>query len=265
MPGPESYGGGTSGEHEQSAYDGRSGEPPAERVGVGGAQKFKCLGRGWPGLRGFREQLQRNGNQRAPGLLEGRTVQNPFRGVEWRVTTERMPSCGHFEEDQARREDVAGGCSGMAQTLLGRHVAQCSGGAGASLRDSGGGVDDETRQSEIEHFDIAVGANRDVLGLDIAMNDAVGMRRGETFEQLDGVEVRICGRDWLTKNFAQRSSFHKLHHQDGPAIRFQHLVDRYDVGMIQRGGGLCLREQIVRSGLRQSGRGRQELHGNGTA
>ena len=38
---------------------------------------------------------------------------------------------------------------------------------------------DDARQAEVEHLHVAVAAHHDVLGLDVAMDDAGGVRRGQ--------------------------------------------------------------------------------------
>jgi hypothetical protein len=74
-----------------------------------------------------------------------------------------------------------------------------------------------------------------VCRLDIAVNDAPGVRRIERFGNLDG--QRQQGRKLhrtAGDSIPQRRSLEELHHDEIRILVASNLVDRADVGMIQR-------------------------------
>ena len=102
--------------------------------------------------------------------------------------------------------------------------------------------------AEVEHLGVAAVGNHQVLGLEIAMDDAGGMGRTKRVRHLHEklertLEVETAGLDRL----AQRLPRHELHRDvehrrsERDAVPFRRaltdVVDRDDVRMVQRGCG----------------------------
>lgn len=91
------------------------------------------------------------------------------------------------------------------------------------------------RETEIEHFDVAVGANLDIRRLQIAMNDSVIVCRFEGLRDLGRDPNRFRERNGATADaIGERRTLDQLHHKRGHRrIDFQ-AVDRRDMWMVQR-------------------------------
>ena len=90
-------------------------------------------------------------------------------------------------------------------------------------------------QTEIEHFDRAVGTQLDVGRLQVAMDDAVIVRRGERVSYLSGDWNRLVERDPSTREaIGQRRSVDELEDQRSRFPDVFDAVDRADVRMIER-------------------------------
>ena len=94
-----------------------------------------------------------------------------------------MAACAQFVEHEPKRKYVSCRCQHLSARLLGRHVAERSNQqtrAQAFL-----GASHILRQSEIDYLEVAVGANHDVLGFDIAMNNPVAVSGCQCFSDLN--------------------------------------------------------------------------------
>jgi hypothetical protein len=187
----------------------------------------------------------------------------------WRASTgehvtdglalKRLPAGEHFVEHHAEREHVAPVIPAHAARLLRRHVR---GGAenraglrtlGAvalakvahgrqrrRIREARGRLDRAVlvtglRQPEVQHFDLVVRCDLDVRGLEIAVNNALFVRRFERFRQLTrdvhgGNRRHGPGRQHL----AQRLARDQLHHQEMAPLSFLQAEECRDAGMIER-------------------------------
>ena len=149
----------------------------------------------------------------------------------------------HLVEQAAEREHIGAAVDALAGHLLRRHVAERS--QHDSLRRArhgraigAGGVETLQRQPEIENLDVAVAGQEDVLGLEVAMDDALGMRRrqpvGNRRRNLD----RLAPRQRTPSRSAREGcAFEQLHHGERNAIGDGELVDRQDAGVGERRDG----------------------------
>ena len=132
-----------------------------------------------------------------PGLLVGDGVH----GVERRLALEGELGRDHLVEDDAQREDVAAPVELLAAGLFGAHVAErahdragdgldAAAGQGPGEIDGQGGLVgdglDELGQAEVEELGVAVPGDHDVVGLDVAVEDAGVVGLGQALGDLDG-------------------------------------------------------------------------------
>ena len=108
-------------------------------------------------------------------------------------------------------------------------------------------VVDDARQPEVEHLHVAVGPDHDVLRLDVAMDDAGGVRGGERARHLAAdVDRRcraVCG---ALDDRAQRPPVDELLHDEELAgRRLADFVDGDDVGVVERRGGARLAQEAL--------------------
>ncbi len=91
------------------------------------------------------------------------------------------------------------------------------------------------RQPEIQHLHRAVRTYLHVRGLEIAVNDALLVRRLERLGDLPRNRQRLVERKRpLHDAVRERRALDELHHQRGHAARFLEAVDVGDVWMVQR-------------------------------
>jgi len=93
-------------------------------------------------------------------------------------------------------------------------------------------------QSEIEHLDAALVGDLDVAGLQIAMHDPRLVRDVERVGNLPRVIDRLVDRDRSRGDtIGKRVARYQLEHEGRLTAALDHVVNRGDVGMIERGEG----------------------------
>ena len=222
---------------------------------------------GGPGRQGVRLVLDDRG-QRLDGALP----------------LERRPPAHHLVEHRAEGELVGAMVHWPTARLLGRHVPDRAhddpgggvGGAlhvgpGRHLRDvlAGRPIPDapvaaQLGEAEVEDLHVAVARQHDVLGLEVAGDDAGGVRPREPVGQLAGDVEHPPGRqrELGADEVAQRAPVHELHHCEGQPRRLADLVNRDDVGVVEGGGGPRLLSEAAKA-VWDLGKGfRQELDGD---
>ena len=160
--------------------------------------------------------------------------------VDGGVAGERLRPGQHLEEDEARGIHVAAGVGDPALHLLGGEV-----GDGAEDHPVRGGARlrrHRPGEAEVGDLDGAVGAEDDVLGLDVAVDEPgrVGGREGLE-HRLEDVErgargERALGLDDLPEGLPGDV----LHREEHLAGVLALVEDLDDVGVAQSGGGACL-------------------------
>jgi hypothetical protein len=104
-------------------------------------------------------------------------------------------------------------------------------------------------ETEVEHLDDTVGRDHHVAGLQVAVDDALGMGGGEGVRDRDRDAQRFAqAHPALRDQAVEGLPGHELHHDEVDAVRRLDLVDRDDVGMVERGGGLCLLDEAGTAG-----------------
>jgi hypothetical protein len=153
------------------------------------------------------------------------------------------PSAGqHLRDRRAEREDVAACIQRLTAHLLRRHIRdrpECLAGRGdervghrfpdALL------ITHQLGQAEVEDLRLILFGDEDVRGLDIAMDDALRMRRHQRLGDLQrqaehGFRFQPRG----CEQFGERAPFERLHDDEVRAFVLVDVVDRADVRMVER-------------------------------
>ena len=128
--------------------------------------------------------------------------------------------------------------------LLGRHVASrphdrsglrvARGCWRAQLVTRSRGLD-SLRQAKVEDLQVAVSRDKEILGLQVPMDDALPVRCGETLGNLERVVYSLLLGDRTGVELpAQRLAFEKLHHGVGDPPLGTEVEDGQDVRMRER-------------------------------
>src|SRR5207249_3313133 len=111
-------------------------------------------------------------------------------------------------------------------------------GARRQHRPSGGHVRAQAGQAEIDHFDVAVAPDHHVVRLEIAMHDALLVRRMESERDLDGDVERFNDRQRTRADvLAQRRAVDEFHRDERRAVTLADVVDGQNMWVIERRGG----------------------------
>jgi len=109
----------------------------------------------------------------------------------------------------------------LAADLFGRHVIR-SAEHHAGLRSLGARHVAHARDAEVEHFDRPVHGNEDVLGLDVTVDDPLGVRRAEDVEELIAHGEHFVQGKAASQAIAphfERLAFEELHDEkDAPVL-----------------------------------------------
>ena len=181
-------------------------------------------------------------------------------------STERRTTGQHFVEDHAKRPDIAARIGGGTLQDFGRKILRRSHNRARHghrvhrervLR----GVRDSFGEAEIEHLDVA-SRHHDVAGLDIAMEDAFGVRG---FQGIGDLRAEgkgcACLQRLITDVAAERAALQQLHDQVRTALRLACVENGADIGMAQSAGSARLTLETLPRGVVLEGIG-QYLDGH---
>src|SRR5579872_1070112 len=158
----------------------------------------------------------------------------------------------HFVEHSAKREEIGAGIKFFAARLLRRHVGHGSdGGAGTgeqflgsadgggTSRGFGGALSGrQLSQAEIENLGLAAFSDEDVGGLDVAMDDALGVGGIESVGDLNSYLHQRAGLQGAPQHqVGESAALEILHGQEGATIVLADFEYGANIGMIEGGGG----------------------------
>ena len=164
-------------------------------------------------------------NGSLPVSISNRTMPSEKMSVRWSTAlAERL--LGRHVRDRAPAS-----CPAAVATIVGRLFALgAAGGPGG--------------QTEVENLRVALGRDDDVGRLDVAVDDALGVRVGERVGNLHG-EIDRAARIQRPPGDrrCQRLARHELEHEKQLALILADLVQRGDVRVRERGGGARLLQE----------------------
>ena len=180
---------------------------------------------------------------RRRGIAIEDAVEHDGRGV----AGEALAAGGHLVQHDAKREQVRARIQFLAARLLRRHVGDgAHGGAdharevlGTRLVDRSGQAvavrgGRELGQAEIEHLHLSAPGEEDVGRLDVAVEDALGMRRVEGIGHLHAdVEQRAEVDGATGEAQVEWLAVEQLHGEIALAVLLVEAVDGADVGVVQ--------------------------------
>ena len=251
-------------------------EPLEETATTGGrfARRLQGL-RGQAARRGGRDRVERDGEvvRAAEALLgplleaaahdaleRGRDVaggleeagrvllEDRVEGLHGALAPEGPLAREHLVEHGPEREDVGAGVHRLAAHLLGGHVAHGAHhparlGREGHRRDVAplGGDGVHARQPEVEHLHLARAEQEHVLGLEVAVDDALLVRGGEAARDLERDLDRLAGRQRpVLQPLAERLALQQLHRRVDGALLAAEVVDGEDVRVREGGDRLRL-------------------------
>ena len=94
----------------------------------------------------------------------------------------------------------------------------------------------QLRQAEVRQLRVAALRDQDVLGLDVTMQNAGVVRRGQTIGDADDQLDDVLPRPWARLDpVPERAAVNELGDQVLAPVELAGVMDREDVGMIERG------------------------------
>ena len=186
---------------------------------------------------------------------------------------ERAAAGQQLVQNHAERKDVGAVVRLETAHLFWRHVpdrAHHDAGRGDGLLRRGvraGRVAFQLGQAEVQNLDAVVMGDENVLRLQVAMDDAFFVRRGQTAGDLNRVVDRLARGDrTVCHPGAKLVAFDELGddigHPRAVGRTGADVVDDQDVRMVERGGGACLLLEPLQSpGVAGQGTG-QDLDGD---
>ena len=201
----------------------------------------ESLGASRPGVGALGKGAKEHGvDRRGQARIQLGCAGRRFGGMEHRlgrrgIGLERAASRQQLESHAAERVPVAGGCGGLAASLLGRHVPRATQDrARRRQRIVRGGA----RDAEIGDVHLPVVVEQEVAGLHVPVDDAGGMRGVERAGGLvEPGDRRVVRHSAFTKTIRKGSAAQVFHDDERRPVGLADVEDRHNVGMGERGGG----------------------------
>ena len=181
----------------------------------------------------------------------------------------RLLSGRHLVQHHSKGKQIAARIERFAPSLLRGHVngrsrnhSHCR----QRVFNAGIGAGGELRllrqlcETKVQHLGLAVCSEKDIGGLNIAVNDAFRVGGDERICHLDAHVQNLVSFERIAANqLLQAFAFQLLHDDEGVPVVVLDVVNRADVGMIQLGGrsslaleslqGLGIPYQVIRNKL----------------
>ncbi len=94
-------------------------------------------------------------------------------------------------------------------------------------------------EAEVENFSVATFCDKNIGGLDVAVDDVFLMGSVERIGDFDAErDKHFKGDRAMRDQLFERGALQELHRDEGLAVFFADVVDGADVGVIERRGGL---------------------------
>src|SRR5262249_6735792 len=185
------------------------------------------------------------------GELARIVAQHGAERLDRTVAGERAASRQHLEEGGAEGEDVGAAVDRLAADLFRRHVAR---GADEELRTRSAAARDrvareaggagrllDARDAEVEDLRPALVRQEDVVGLDVAVDDALPVRRGEALGDLTRDLDGLFGMERAAAQpLGERLALQELRDGIGDRTVGSRVVDRQNRRMVERRDGARL-------------------------
>ena len=142
----------------------------------------------------------------------------------------------HLVHKHTQRVQIAAGVDGMSAGLLGADIVY---GTDGLIGHRNGFCIGQLGNAEVHHLNQAVLQKHNVLRLDVAVNDALGMSVFQRIQNLFGVADDFSDReDALAGHIIlQRNAFHVLHDDILYVVPYGNVVNIHDVGMGEHSDG----------------------------
>src|SRR5208282_7204 len=154
-------------------------------------------------VRCFRHTTRDHSGERGGDILECRRldVNDSGDGGGQAFAAERLIATEHFVEDQAKGEEIGASVVGLLQQDLRSHVGGSAAGGGHGLQTLGGFVGiaapGTAGDAEVENLYPIAGGDHDVLGLDVAVDDAFLVSGLQAFAALSSNGEKFLGGNRL--------------------------------------------------------------------
>ena len=188
-----------------------------------------------------------------------------------RRAIKRQPAGEALEHHDAERENIGPPVKRPAARLLGRHVPWRADDDAALARiRPGRGIgragQRQPREAKIDHFHVPAGADDDVGRLDVAVDQAAAVRRGQRLSDFTRIAHGVVDRQGsAAQPVAQRLPFDVLDDEEVDAVVTADVVERADVRMIEAGDRASFLLEARMQARVRTQMGRQDLQGHGPA
>ena len=185
---------------------------------------------------------------------DGRTVENRIKDYSRAFAAERKHACRHFVQHHSERKKIGAGIERLGANLFRGHIShRAQHGSGPRQEQFLRGIcvrfrsrncrrraGNDLSQSKIQYLCVTALGDENVCRLDVTVNDALGMRGVQPVGDVYCEYKKLFQFQRLPLNLVLQShAVEKLHADERFAIFLAEVVNRADIGVVKRRGGLC--------------------------